>query len=378
VLELLERKHMKIPTLHGTLRKAPGALGFALLIAAAPAAADWDCQDTSTGIRPSRSTQSVIGKSDSLPPEIAVPRLERLEREADRPDDKVVLYERLGKLYFRNGRFEDARRVYTAGFNLDAAATAIRENFRAALAIVLARVQRHDEVIELFERPDRPVCPSASPSGRLALAFAYTAARDYDKAETITTALLSDADSLDEEKRATFKTLYMNLGCARNDAPACVQRWDRLLRDPHRGDAATTALLERVEQLSAWPEGRTVIAAARRDGLLARSKDPQEGERVQAVTLRVTELVPLSRIAPVYPTQARAQGLSGSVELEIEIGVDGRVQKVRVLRSTPSKVFDEAALAAIRGWLFKPGSAAGKPAPVIGTQVVDFHIEHAY
>jgi TonB family protein len=367
---------MKIPQLDGTLRKTPRVLGLALLLAVPPATADWNCDDTSTGIRPSRSTQSVIGKAEFQPPDVAVPRLERLEREAEKPDDKVALYERLGKLYFHNGRFEDARRVYTAGFNLDAAATAVRENFRAALAIVLARVQRHDEVIELFERPDRPVCPSASPSGRLALAFAYTAAHEYDKADAVTTALLADSDALDAAKRATFKTLHMNLGCARKDVQACVQRWDGLLRDPQREPAATTALLERVEQLSAWPEGRAVVASARRDGLLARDREVQ-AEIIQPVTQRVKELVPLARVYPVYPKQARAQGLSGSVELEVEIGVDGRVKSVRVLRSTPTRVFDEAALGAIREWLFKPGTAAGKPAPVIGTQVIDFSIESA-
>lgn len=380
---------MKIPRLHGTLRETPRVLGLALLIASAPAAADWNCQDTSTGVRPSRSTQSIIGKSEFQPPEIAVTRLERLEREAEKPDDKVVLYEKLGKLYFRNGRFEDARRVYTAGFNLDTAATAIRENFRAALAIVLARVQRHDEVIQLFERPDRPVCPTASMSGRLALAFAYTAAHEYDKAEVVTKALLSDSEALDSEKRATFRTLHMNLGCARKDIPACVQRWDRLLRDPQRGEEATAALLERVEQLSGWPEGRAVVAAARRDGLIAggtaasapaqvASLQPVAPMQINTPTQRVTELIPLSRTAPVYPKQAREQGLSGSVELEIEIGADGRVRSVRVLKSTPAKVFDEAALAAIREWLFKPGMAAGKPAPIVGTHVIDFAIEHAY
>ena len=362
---------MEIPLLDGTHRKTFRVFGLALFLAAAstPVQANWNCQDTSTGIRPSRTTQHAIGKSEYQPVEVAVPRLESLERDTQDPDDLIALYERLGRLYFRGGRFDDALRVYTAGFNLEAAATAVRENFRTALAIVLGRMSRHEEVIHLFERQDRPVCPSAGTSGRLALAFAYTAAHEYDKAEAVTAAQLADPDSLEQSKLTTFRTLHMNVGCGRKDVAACVQRWDALLRDPQRDDAATQALLERVEQLSAWPEGRAVVAAARRDNLL---KDGY----VDRLPQRAVELTPLARVMPAYPKQARTQGLSGSVELELEIGPDGRVQKVRVLKSS-AKVFDEAALAAVREWLFKPGMAGGKPTAVVGTQVIDFRIENA-
>jgi TonB family protein len=64
--------------------------------------------------------------------------------------------------------------------------------------------------------------------------------------------------------------------------------------------------------------------------------------------------------APVYPTAAFEQGLSGKVELRVDIGVDGRVTDVTVLSATPPGVFEAAALGAARQWTFSPALRDGK------------------
>jgi protein TonB len=64
--------------------------------------------------------------------------------------------------------------------------------------------------------------------------------------------------------------------------------------------------------------------------------------------------VVVSRVLPVYPALARAQGLEGQVLLEVIVDREGRVENdVRVVRSDPG--FDAAALAAVRRWRFVPG-----------------------
>ena len=69
----------------------------------------------------------------------------------------------------------------------------------------------------------------------------------------------------------------------------------------------------------------------------------------------------LDTTAPVYPTAAFEQGVSGKVELRVDIGADGRVTDVTVLSATPPGVFEAAALGAARQWTFSPAQRDGKP-----------------
>jgi TonB family protein len=66
---------------------------------------------------------------------------------------------------------------------------------------------------------------------------------------------------------------------------------------------------------------------------------------------------------PVYPAEAKAQGLSGEVGLEITIGPDGKVATLRVTKPA-GHGFDEAALAAVGKYVFTPAEIDGRPAPV--------------
>lgn len=68
---------------------------------------------------------------------------------------------------------------------------------------------------------------------------------------------------------------------------------------------------------------------------------------------------------PQFPATAKDAGISGRVDVEVDVDVDGRVTAVDVVRSEPAGVFDEAAISAVRKWTFNPGidAATGKPAP---------------
>ncbi|PZO10080.1 MAG: energy transducer TonB [Lysobacteraceae bacterium] len=69
--------------------------------------------------------------------------------------------------------------------------------------------------------------------------------------------------------------------------------------------------------------------------------------------------------APQFPAAAKDAGISGRVDVDVNVDSDGRVTAVEVVSSEPAGVFDEATLAAVRQWTFNPGidAATGKPAP---------------
>lgn len=63
---------------------------------------------------------------------------------------------------------------------------------------------------------------------------------------------------------------------------------------------------------------------------------------------------------PVYPEQALARGLEGTLEVEVEVGPDGRIREVRLIRPSGSALLDAEALDWIRRrW----GPFAGGPEP---------------
>lgn len=75
---------------------------------------------------------------------------------------------------------------------------------------------------------------------------------------------------------------------------------------------------------------------------------------------------------PTYPTIAKINRVEGVVIIEAIIGVDGRVDQARVIRSAP--LLDEAALEAVRTWQYTPTLLNGRPTPVIMTVTVQFKL----
>jgi protein TonB len=65
------------------------------------------------------------------------------------------------------------------------------------------------------------------------------------------------------------------------------------------------------------------------------------------------------RYTPLYPEEARAQRLEGTVLLLVSIDTTGRVTSANVLHSCGHTVLDRAALAAVRSWLFHPARQDG-------------------
>jgi protein TonB len=77
-------------------------------------------------------------------------------------------------------------------------------------------------------------------------------------------------------------------------------------------------------------------------------------------------------VAPLYPEIARSARVEGIVIIEATIDTSGRVTDARLLRSVP--LLDEAALTAVRQWVFTPTRLNGEPVPVVMTVTVQFRL----
>ena len=64
---------------------------------------------------------------------------------------------------------------------------------------------------------------------------------------------------------------------------------------------------------------------------------------------------------PRYPLAARERGLEGVVVLSVLVRPDGRVDDATVAASSGAPVLDDAALNAVRTWLFTPATRGGRP-----------------
>jgi protein TonB len=86
----------------------------------------------------------------------------------------------------------------------------------------------------------------------------------------------------------------------------------------------------------------------------------------------ISEPRKLKHVSPEYPELARQARVTGMVIVEAMIGADGRVGGVSVLRSIP--MLDEAAVAAVKQWVYAPTLLNGVPVPVIMTITVRFSL----
>jgi len=86
-------------------------------------------------------------------------------------------------------------------------------------------------------------------------------------------------------------------------------------------------------------------------------------------------LIPESKIEPEYPELARVARLEGNVILQAIIRADGTVGDVQVLRTNrPNMGFEDAAVAAVLQWRYKPATQNGRPVEVYFTVFVDFKL----
>ncbi len=85
--------------------------------------------------------------------------------------------------------------------------------------------------------------------------------------------------------------------------------------------------------------------------------------------------VAVNRVAAEYPKRARARGITGYVVFNILISKTGGIEKLKILESNPSGVFDEVAKEAVEQWRFEPARYQGKAVKVWAKQRVSFKLD---
>ena len=122
--------------------------------------------------------------------------------------------------------------------------------------------------------------------------------------------------------------------------------------DPGAGAGDVTAIATLVEQQAALSGDLSSSGGADRDAM------------------------PLVRIEPEYPINARQNGIEGWAVVEFTISAAGTVKDAVVIASHPGTVFDRAALSAVTKWKYNPKIVDGRPVERSGIRVrFDFEME---
>jgi protein TonB len=101
---------------------------------------------------------------------------------------------------------------------------------------------------------------------------------------------------------------------------------------------------------------------------------PDTPPPMQAVRVggQIKEPKKLKDVRPGYPDIARQARVQGVVILECTISPQGKVTDVKVLRGIP--LLDQAAIDAVKQWVYTPTLLNGVPVPVIMTVTVNFKL----
>jgi periplasmic protein TonB len=70
----------------------------------------------------------------------------------------------------------------------------------------------------------------------------------------------------------------------------------------------------------------------------------------------------VTKAQPLYPELARSAGVDGTVLVQALVGKDGKVKDVKVVKG--NEMLNDAAVTAVRQWVFKPALSNNKPVAV--------------
>ncbi|UJB20763.1 MULTISPECIES: energy transducer TonB [Lysobacter] len=79
---------------------------------------------------------------------------------------------------------------------------------------------------------------------------------------------------------------------------------------------------------------------------------------------------------PSYPPDAVRGNLTGVVELEILVGIDGKPIDVSIVRSSGYRILDQAAVRVVKSrWTFQPAMSNGQPVQARGRVPIEFKLD---
>jgi TonB family protein len=104
-------------------------------------------------------------------------------------------------------------------------------------------------------------------------------------------------------------------------------------------------------------------------------KKPELPQRVgpQHMNEGVMEAALIRKVQPEYPALARIAHVSGTVRLRAIIGTDGKIRELEVING--NSFLQAAAVAAVRGWRYRPTLLNGQPVEVETLITVNFVLD---
>jgi TonB family protein len=113
-----------------------------------------------------------------------------------------------------------------------------------------------------------------------------------------------------------------------------------------------------------------------RDRLLNGNPNPVTEEEAKRTGGPVTRPQIIAQTRPEYTVEARKARLQGTVILEVMIDREGCIQQARVLKGLPMGL-DQAALDAVKQWVFLPARLDSKPVAVFYVLTTSFQLMDA-
>jgi len=105
-----------------------------------------------------------------------------------------------------------------------------------------------------------------------------------------------------------------------------------------------------------------------------KNSKPSDGNESITV-IHKAEPLNFSNPPPDYPRIARLRGYQGTVILNVLVQKDGTVSQIKINKSSGYWMLDQAALLAVKDWMFKPGTSDAGPVDMWVIQPIRFQLK---
>jgi TonB family protein len=82
----------------------------------------------------------------------------------------------------------------------------------------------------------------------------------------------------------------------------------------------------------------------------------------------------ITKVDPIYPEEARKEGISGEVLLSVRSDEEGNIVGIKIVKS-PHELLSKASVEAVKQWKYEPMLIKGKPMPIIFTVTMTFKLK---
>jgi protein TonB len=146
--------------------------------------------------------------------------------------------------------------------------------------------------------------------------------------------------------------------------------------------AVDSARVEPVEEQPRFPDAGEWVQETQ-ERVEDAPDEPPSDKGIKQASIEKSEPLPIPeiiepvlshKVEPEMPRIARRRGYQGTVYLEVLVSIEGRVEGVRVVKSSGHKVLDKAALKAVRKWRFEPARRGSEAIEARATLPVTFKL----